>query len=218
MSTATANRSPKGLMRLLWPVGLGLLLVAMALDTKFLSPEELSASKPEAFNAATFAAEEYPKITGQIEQNAAELSEVAAAVADDPAAAGERYGHEAGTNKHAIPVRFTGKVTEADAEFLTLDVSGMPKGSVVRAALGQAVNGTALRAAPGTISFSDFQNQTDYQQFANELKKLAVGQVTEKVDAKSLVDSSVSAVGVYVTNTGPEDSFLVTPVKIEAVS
>lgn len=214
MSTATVNRSPQRLLRLLWPVGLGVLLVAMALDTKFLSPDELSASSPAAFDAATSAADEFPKIAGEIETKAVDLSEVAA----DPAAAGEKYGHEAGTDKQAIPVRFTGKVTEADAEFLTLDVSGMPKGSVVRVALGQAVNGTALRAAPGTISFSDFQNQTDYQQFANELKKLALRKVTDKVDAKSTVDSSVSAVGVYVTNTGPENSFLVTPVKIEAVS
>ncbi|MQA61828.1 MAG: DUF2291 family protein [Actinophytocola sp.] len=214
MSTPTVNRSPQRLLRLLWPVGLGLLLVAMALDTKFLSPDELSASSPAAFDAATSAADEFPKIAGEIEANAVELSEVAA----DPAAAGEKYGHEAGTDKHAIPVRFTGEVTEADAEFVTLEVPGVPEGSVVRVALGQAVNGTALRAAPGTIAFSDFQNQTDYQQFANELKKVALEQVTGKVDAKSMTGSEVSAVGVYVTNTGPEDSFLITPVKIEAVS
>ncbi|MGH3949319.1 MAG: DUF2291 family protein [Pseudonocardiaceae bacterium] len=218
MSTASATRSPQKLIRFIWPVVLGALLVAMAMDTTFLSTEEAAATKSAEFDATTFVSDEYPKIVQAIETNSTDLEEVVAAVAADPAAAGETFGHVAGTDKHAIPVRFTGKVSETDAAFLTIDVAGLPEGSVVRVALGQAVNGTALRAAPGTIKFEDFQNQTDYQQVANELKSMTLEQVAGKVDAASWKAKSVSVVGVYVTNTGPEDSYLVTPVTIEAVN
>lgn len=205
-------------MRYLWPAVVGLVLAAMAMDTKVLSPDEMAASNPAKFSAASYATREYPNIAGEIEKNAADLKEVAAAVSADPAAAGEKYGQPAGTDKHAIPVRFTGKVTAAEGGFLTVALPGLAKGSVVRVALGPAVNGTALRAAPGTVTFEDFQNQTDYQQVANELKKVVLKQVTGKVDAQSVKGKSVSVVGVYVTNTGPENSYLVTPVKLEAVS
>jgi hypothetical protein len=110
------------------------------------------------------------------------------------------------------------QVTETDAEFLTVDVPGLAEGDIVRVALDQAINGTALRDATGTVAFADFQNQTDYQQFANELKALVRQQVTGELDAASLQAESVSVAGVYLTSTGPEGSYLVTPVTIEAVN
>jgi predicted lipoprotein len=217
MSTAAAARSPRMLARFIWPAVIVVLLVAMAMDTKFLSAEEVAAINPAKFSAKTYAAEAYPKIVNAIETKAVDLKQIAAAVVTDPAAAGEKYGNVAGTDKYAIPVSFTGKVTEADADFLTINVPGLPKDSVVRVAIGQAANGTALRDAPGTIKFKDFQNQTDYQQVANELKITTLTEVAGKVDTASARGKDASVVGVYVTNTGPEGSYLITPVKIESV-
>lgn len=215
MSTVAAARPPRMLARLVWPVALVALLVAMGLDTRFLSGKEVSAINPAAFNAKDFAAAQYPKIVSAVEAKAVDLKEVATAVAADPAAAGKKYGNVAGTDKYAIPVRFTGKVTDTDAGLLTVDVAGLPKGSAVRVALGQAANGTALRDVPGTLKFKDFQNQTDYQQVANELKARMLADVAGKVDATAARGKNASVVAVYVTNTGPEGSFLVTPVKVE---
>ncbi|WP_188195095.1 DUF2291 family protein [Nonomuraea sp. SYSU D8015] len=214
MSSAAAA-PPRLIARLFWPVAIAALLVAMALDTRFLSRQEVSALNPAEFNAKDFAAAEYPKIVAVVEAKAADLKEVAAAVAADPSAAGPKYGNIAGTDKYAIPVRFTGKVTEADAGLLTVDVAGLPERSVVRVALGQAANGTALRDAPGTLKFKDFQNQTDYQQTANELKARMLAEVAAKIDLAAAKGGTATVTGVYVTNTGPEGSYLVTPVKVE---
>jgi predicted lipoprotein len=212
MSTAAATPSSRKLARFLWPAVLVVLLVAMVLDTRFLSSTEVAAINPAEFDARTFTAGEYPKITAAVESKAVDLKEVAAAVAADPDAAGKKYGHVAGTDKYAIPVRFTGEVTEADDAFLTVAVAGLPKDSVVRVALGPAVNGTALRDVTGSIKFADFENQTDYQQVANELKAKTLAEVIGKSAAARGDKASVT--GVYVTNTGPENSYLVTPVKI----
>jgi predicted lipoprotein len=215
MSTAAAARPPRLLARLVWPVVIVAVLVAMAMDTRFLSGKEVTALNPAEFNAKDFAAAQYPKIVSAVEAKAVDLKEVATAVADDPEAAGKKYGNIAGTDKYAIPVRFTGKISEAEAGLLTVDVAGLPKGSVVRVAVGQAANGTALRDVPGTLKFKDFQNQTDYQQVANELKTRMLADVAGKVDVAAARGAKASVVAVYVTNTGPEGSYLVTPVKIE---
>jgi predicted lipoprotein len=214
MSTAAAA-APRMLARFFWPAAIVILLVAMALDTRFLSRQEVGSLNPAEFNAKDFAAAQYPKIVAAVEAKAVDLKEVAAAVAADPSAAGPKYGNVAGTDKYAIPVRFTGKVTEADAGLLTVDVAGLPARSVVRVALGQAANGTALRDAPGTLKFMDFQNQTDYQQTANELKTRMLADVAAKVDLASARGATATVTGVYVTNTGPEGSYLVTPVKVQ---
>ncbi|MCW2877632.1 MAG: hypothetical protein JWQ95_1732 [Sphaerisporangium sp.] len=215
MSTAAVPRSPHTLARYAWPAVIVVLLIAMALNTKVLSRAEVSAINPAQFNAKTFATAQYPKIVSAVEAKAKGLNEVAAAVVADPAAAGVKYGNVAGTDKYAIPVTFTGKITEVDADFLTVKVPGLPKDSVVRVAIGPAVNGTALRDVTGTIKFKDFENQTDYQQVANELKAKTLANVTGKVDAASSRGKNTSVVGVYVTNTGPDSSYLITPVKIE---
>jgi predicted lipoprotein len=212
---STAADPPRMLARLLWPAALVVLLVAMGLNTKVLTRQEVSAVNPAEFNAKDFAAAEYPKIVTAVEAKAVELKEIATAVAADASAAGAKYGNLAGTDKYAIPVRFAGKVTETDAGLLTLNVTGLPKGSVVRVAVGQAANGTALRDVTGTLKFKDFQNQTDYQQVANELKTKLLADVAGKVDAAAARGKNATVVGVYVTNTGPEHSYLVTPVKVE---
>jgi predicted lipoprotein len=207
--------SPRTLARLVWPAAIVVLLIAMVMDTKVLSGEEVGAINPAAFDPKSFAATQYPKIAQAVEADAVPLEEVAAAVVEDASAAGEKYGNVAGTDKYAIPVRFSGEVTEADRNTLTVDVAGLPADSSVRVAVGPAVNGTALRDVTGTIAFRDFENQTDYQQVANELKAMTLARVTGKLDAASARGGKATVIGVYVTNTGPENSYLVTPVKIE---
>lgn len=215
MTTPAETRPSRRLARLAWAVAIVVLLAAMAMDTKVLTTEEAAASNPAAFDAKVYAAEEYPKIVEAVRTGAVQLPEVAAAVADDAQAAGEKYGKTAGTDKYAIPVTFTGEVTEADDNTLTVDVADMPEGTTVRVAIGSAVNGTAVRDVTGAYPFRDFANQTDHQQMANELKALVQQNVTRKIDPDAAEGAQASVTGIYVVGVGPQDSFLVTPVELE---
>ncbi len=192
-----------------------LLALLMVVNTRFLSRDEAAAVNPTEFDAAAFAADELPGITEYVQENANEISVIVTAVAADPVAAGTQFGNAAGTDKYAIPVTATGTVSTSDANFLTISVPGLPAEVTVRVPVAQAFNGTALRDVTGELSFADFPGQTDYQQVANDLKTLAIGTVFADVDVAALPGTTITVVGVYVTDSGPAGSFLVTPVSIE---
>jgi predicted lipoprotein len=211
MNASTAPRTSHRLVRrLFWPVVLIAIAIAMIANTKVLTADEASAVNPAAFDAALYVAEEYPSVVDAVTSDAVELAEVAA----DPDAAGEKYGNPAGTDKYAIPVTATGVATAVDGNFITLAVEGLPGGSDVRVAIGSGINGTALRDVTGTVKFADFANQTDYQQVANEFKTLTATGVVASIDAAAITGQTITVVGIVVTNSGPEGTFLLTPVSI----
>ncbi len=143
------------------------------------------------------------------------MATVVDAVVVDPTAAGELYGNLAGTDKFAIPVKFSGTVTAVEGDLITVTFPGLAAGNTIQVVTGAVINGTAVRDVMGTIQFSDFENQTDYQQVANEYKAIAIAAATASIDSASLVGQEISVIGIYVTNTGPDGTFLVTPVDIE---
>ncbi|MFC4222989.1 DUF2291 family protein [Lysinibacter cavernae] len=194
-----------------------ILLSLMVANTRFLSADEAVAVIPTTFVAADFAAEHYDGIVDAVTENAMPLTELAAELAAAPETAGERLGTVAGTDKYAISVDATGTVTAIDDRFITLLVDGMPDGSDVRIAIGQAINGTALRDVTGTVKFSDFPGQTDYQQVANEYRTLTVARVVDKLGPVT-IGQRLSSTGVFVTNSGPAATFMLTPVSIEVAS
>jgi predicted lipoprotein len=211
MNAQHAPRTSHRLARkLVWPIVFAIVAVAMIANTKVLTFDEAAAVNPAAFDAAVYASDEYPGVVDTVTADAVDLAEVAA----DPTAAGEAFGNAAGTDKFAIPVTATGVVTAVDANFITLAVDGLPEGSDVRVAIGQGINGTALRDVTGTVRFADFANQTDYQQVANEFKILTTTEVVADVDTAALNGQTVTVVGIVVTNSGPDGTFIVTPVSI----
>src|SRR3954447_6378193 len=68
------------------------LLVAMILSTKFLTPEELAEALPKPFEPAAVAKELYGKAESQVATKASPLGDVITAVQSDPKAAAEKYG------------------------------------------------------------------------------------------------------------------------------
>lgn len=213
---STPTRPPKRrTVRIVICGALAVLVALMVANTRFLTADEAQAITPAAFNAADFAKEAFPEIVDDVAKNATDLTEVVTAVTADPTAAGQEYGHLAGTDKYAIPVKLTGLVSAADANFLTIVFDGLPAGVSVRIPVAQAINGTALRDVTGQIKFADFTDQTDYQQVANELKTVATTEVIGSVDVASLLNKQIAVDGVYVTNSGPVGTFVVTPVTIE---
>jgi predicted lipoprotein len=191
------------------------LLVAMGLDTRFLSPQAAARLNPAAFNAETYAAEQFPKVGATIRERAVDLATLAPAVEKDKAAAGKQYGQDLGSGQYAFPVKATGTATEVDEAFVRLAVAGIPAGTAVRIPLGPAVSGTPIRDATGEITFGDFAGQTEFQNVANQFKLRIQQDVIAKIDPASLKGKQVTVYGAWSTG-GPPRSYLIQPVTIEA--
>ena len=199
------------------------LLVAMVLSTKFLTPEELAAVGPKKFDPAQTASELWTKAQTEIPANAQPLGEVVPAMQKDLEAASTKYNAVSpAEGAYAFPVKFDGTVDEASAESLRISVPGVPEQTVVIIPLTTAINGTAVRDAMG-FKFADAPGQTEYQYVGDELKKLMQQQVKSGVsDPASLQGKKVSGSGVVVvlSPTGapppPAKPINVQPVTIEA--
>ena len=203
-------------------IGLGLLLVllvAMVLNTKFLTPEELAAAGPQKFDPAQTAAGLFEKAKADVPGQAKPLGEVVTAIQSDPKAAAEQYGAVSPSeNTYIFPVSATGTVTEASAASLQLKVDGVPDPTPVFVPLGTAVNGTVLRDLMG-FKFADAPGQTDYQYVGDELKKLMLAEiksgVADPAAAKGKKVDVVGAVSVLVTGGPPPAA---KPVNIQPIT
>lgn len=188
---------------------------AMVADTTYLSPEEAEAVNPPAFDATVYAAESFPEIAALIEEEATDITELAPAVAADPAAAAETFGTDIGSGRYGFAVTASGTVASVDEDFMVVEVPELEAGSVVRVPLGAALSGTPVRDVTGTIAFGDFPSQTAYQSVANAFTLTMQSDVLGPADPPSLQGQEVTVVGAYVSG-GPVDSFLIQPVSIEA--
>jgi predicted lipoprotein len=191
-----------------------LVVLAMFLDTKFLSPEAAAKLNPAAFSAESYAKKEFPKVAESIKAKATDIAVLAPAVTKDLAAAGKQYGNDLGSNAFAFPVKATGTADEVDANFVLLAVPGVPADTKVRIPIGAAVSGTPVRDATGEIKFGDFTGQTDFQSVANQFKLRIQADVLSKVDPPSMKGKTVTVYGAWATG-GPPKSFIIQPVSIE---
>jgi predicted lipoprotein len=207
-------------------IGLGLiavLLVAMVLSTKFLTPEELTATLPKKFDPAQSANELWTKAQTEVPANAQPLGELVPAMQKDLKAAATQYkAVSPAEGTYAFPVEFDGTVEEASAASLRVSVPGMPAETAVIIPLTTAINGTAVRDAMG-FKFADAPGQTEFQFVGDELKKLMQAQVKSSVsDPASLQGKKLSGTGVVVvlspsgTPPPPAKPVNVQPVTIEA--
>ena len=181
------------------------LLVAMVLDTKFLTPEELAAAGPVKFDPKATATDLFGRAKAELPGQADELGEVVTALQKDPKAAAEQFqAVSPGTGTYVFAVKLVGTVSESAANGLRLQVPGVPSETPVQVPLGTAINGTVLRDAMG-FKFADAPGQTDYQYVGDELKKLIQAEVSGAVaDPAALEGRKVDVVGVLnvVSPTG----------------
>jgi predicted lipoprotein len=181
------------------------LLVAMALNTKFLTPAEVAAIAPKPFDPAQTAADLYAKAQQELPDQAQPLGEVVPAVQSDVKAAGQKYkAVSPAEGSYVFPVTTTATVAEATDTSLSLRVDGVPGETPVLIPLSTAVNGTVIRDVMG-FKFADAPGQTDYQYVGDELKKLMLTEIGSSVgDPKALKGKQVTVVGaVNVQATGP---------------
>jgi predicted lipoprotein len=193
------------------------LLLVVVLDTKYVSPEEFAKLNPPPFKVETWARKEFPVVAAKVSSDATDVTELAPAIDSDLAAAGQKYGHDLGSNQYSFAIKATGTAKTVDKDFVLLDVPGTPGGTEVRIPLGAALNGTPIRDCTGTIAYGDFADQTEYQNAANQFKTRMQQDVLAKLDVKSLEGKKVTVEGGWNTG-GPPKSYIIQPTKIEVAS
>ena len=208
-STAGVRRSAVRRRQLVLLAIGALLLVAMALGTKVVPIADV---KSDVFSPVDYGKKDFPRIQAEIEKSAVDAKELAAAIAADKAAAGEKYG-KPGSVGPIFPVKFTGVVGEGSSGVLKVKVEGMPEGSGIRVQTGPAINGTEVRDATGTVDFGQFTNQIEYQDAGSALNNEVKTQVIGDLDREKLPGKTVEVVGVFqLINPA---NWMVTPVRFK---
>ena len=124
-----------------------------------------------------------PKVMPEIASHVVPLTDLRAAIASDPDAAGEQYGfpRDGETSPWNFAVSGEGKIVEAKlksrAAKLQVDTDGDGKGDVT-VQLGPIIRGTALRDAMPFIVFTDFRDQIEFAKLANALNAVAHSRLT----------------------------------------
>ncbi|WP_394213974.1 DUF2291 family protein [Brachybacterium vulturis] len=193
-------------------VGLGILgLLVVVLGTKVV-PDGQEPAQTQAFEAATFGAEQFPEVQQQITDRAVPAVDLAEALIADPEAAAAEYGVDAAGNT-VYSTTFTGTVGEGQNGMYEVEIEGMPENVTVRIQTGPAINGTELRDATGNYGFAEFTNQIEFQNAAAALNTEMKKQVLDPLDLENLSGSTVTVTGAF-TAINPE-GWLVTPVSVE---
>lgn len=194
------------------------LVVAMVLNTKFVTSKELASLGPTTFNPEKTAATLFKKAGTEFGAQAAPLAEVVTAIQADPKAAAEKYqAVKPNADTLVISVTATGTVTEATAESFRLKVDGVPAETQVLVPVATALNGSVLRDALG-FKFADAPGQSAFQFVGDELKKLMQAAVSDSVgDPVALKGKQVTVLGV-INVVGEGAVPKAKPVSIQPVS
>lgn len=208
-----------GRPKILGTVLLVVLLVLMALNTRFVTPKELASMSPAAFSAKKTAAVLFKKADTEFGARAKPLSKVVTAIQSDPKAAAGKFEAvrpNAGTLVFAVTA--SGTVTQATAASITMKVVGVPAETQVIVPVTTAINGTILRDSLG-FKFADAPGQSDFQFVGDELKKLMQAAVQDGVgDPASLKGKQVTVLGVISVSDDGSPQPKAKPVNIQPVS
>lgn len=151
------------------------------------------------FDAAAMAEEDWGQVVSEVTENAQDITAVL-----DTAEAGNAYA-----------VKFTGTVEEHNTDtpkgYLAVSVDGVE--DPVRVSTGSAVSGTAIRGCQSIRGFMDFENQTQWSQYARALNAQAMENV---IDAQGIGDDTVGetieVVGCYTPSA--DGTVTVVPVSL----
>lgn len=199
--------------RWIWSGGLALLVLAIGFSTEYRPSDAPQAAAQQAFDPAAFAAQTYEsQVVPELEKSAVDLSVLLPALAEDPQAAGERYGRRQGGGPYSYPVRGTGVAGGVRSGLLEVTVPGAPPDTRVYVQVGPAINGTALRDAVGFITFGQFLNQVEYADAATALNDEVKQRVLAGLDPSALSGKRISFVGAFAALT--PTTVTITPVEL----
>jgi predicted lipoprotein len=205
--------------RIIGAMLLAVLVVAMALNTKFLTPAEVAAIAPKPFDPAAIASDLYGRAGNDLPDRAQPLGEVVPALQADVAAAAEKYeATSPADGSYVFPVELTGTVAEATDASLRLEVDGVPAQTPVIVPLSNAVNGTVIRDLMG-FKFADAPGQTGYQYVGDEIKKLMLASIESSVpDPAALEGKEVTVVGALGVQSSSASVPRAKPLNVQPVT
>jgi predicted lipoprotein len=200
-----------------WRIILGvaavIVIALMALDATWRDDQApRPTAGPPKFDAASYRAKNFPRVAAAIDKKAVPLPKLAAAIQQDPDAAGKRYGTRQGSSPYNFAVKGTGVAGKDASGLLAVKVPGANDVSV-NLQVGPAINGTSLRDVAGFITFNQFINQNDYADAGTALNDEVKAKVLKGVDGQSLHGKKVSFTGAF-TYLAPT-VMTITPTRLE---
>lgn len=212
--------------KFLFPSMVALVALASLAGCKILptltEEEKAAAAAAEAFNPDRMVEETWtPKVLPYLEGRAGTFQEVSQLASSDAKAAGEKYGNprKQANSPWTYVARVEGKIvasnTQSRAATIDVDVDGDGKADV-RAQIGPAMRGTALRDSLDFVDFNSFKNQIDFAQFGKSFNTYANSNVLSKLPREGLDGKTVKLLGAYVPGSG-SDLPLMTPAQAEIV-
>ena len=178
-------------------------VVAAALSTKRVSTTEANDAAGAQFDATSYVEERWEsEILPAIVDGATDLVTVLDAIAADPVAAAETYGHAPGPNSAAgFAVTGTAVVGALDGSIVPITVEGVSDDFITVMQVGPAINGTALRDATGLVTFDEFLNQIEYQRVGTELNERVKDDPLGDIDVAALEGENVTFTGAFLQTT-----------------
>lgn len=178
--------------------------------------EETAAAAAGGFNPDAMVSDIWePKVLPYLRARAGSFAAVNALALSDAGAAGERYGNP---KKQAnAPWTYVASAegtivavnTKSRAGSIDVDVDADGKADL-RAQIGPALRGTALRDALDFVDFNSFTNQIDFAQYGKAFNTHANSAVLSLLPREGLEGHRAKLLGAYAPATG-KDLPLMTP-------
>ncbi|HEX2909230.1 MAG TPA: DUF2291 domain-containing protein [Chloroflexia bacterium] len=152
-----------------------------------------------------------------VQDKAADLPTVLAALKADPEAAKQKYGYRQGQSPYNFLVKGEATVDSVDTTTRTgtlkLTVPQADSSQDVAIQIGPVIRGTALRDAMPFIQFNMFTNQIEYADVSNAMNDRVLKDVVGKLDTASLKGKTVAFQGAFTYNPGA--TIMIVPVKLD---
>lgn len=161
------------------------------------SGTQASSQDPAAFVDSVWSAKLVPQIVGSAIDAPTLLEAMSASMSD----AERKYGRNANGDAWYFNVKGEGTVLAVDTSsrngLLEIRVLPQARRPDVSIQIGPVFRGSALRDSTGLISFSDFVNQLQFADVADDLNNKANQTVLSSLDAKKLIGKRVKFVGSF---------------------
>jgi predicted lipoprotein len=207
--------------RFSWPILAAAAILSLAGCKILPTPtEEDVAAAAHTFNPDKMVDEIWgSKVIPYLQQKAGPFTEVDALARSDAKAAGGKYGNpkKQANSPWTYAARVEGRIvasnTKSRAGSIDVDVDGDGKADM-RAQIGPALRGTALRDVLDFVNFNEFVNQIDFAQYGKAFNTYSDRTVLSKLPREGLEGRTVKLLGAYVPATGA-DLPLLTPAEAE---
>ncbi len=144
------------------------------------------------------------------------VAELLGGLAQDPAAARQRFGRALGlTSTVCFFVRGSGRIVAIDKEGIAVAPDAVPPGTGVRLSTG-LLFGNTIRDATGLLDVNEFPNSQDFNALSAELNHLVESLVLPVLRSHAAVGKRIRFAGCVELEEGPAPKRLtVIPVRVE---